>query len=98
MGTHHLFTLPMPTWVFKIVAGETAIESAFSEIKINNERLRNTGFEFQFPTVREGIPDIVREFKREKQFLLLIPLLFVSIVVALFSVVVRLFANKAIVS
>ena len=96
LGTHHLYTFPLPNWMFKLVAGNAAIESACAEIKINNSRLRKTGFKFEFPTVNEGIPNVVKEFKKSKHFVTLLPLLFLSIAIALFSILLKPFVNKTV--
>ncbi len=55
-----LKTRPVPLWLGRIIAGPVVTDAY--DAHLSNARLRSTGFRLQFPTIEQGIPDIVRKW------------------------------------
>ncbi len=53
-----LKTRAVPLWLGRIIAGPVVTD--VYDAHLSNARLRSTGFRFQFPTIEQGIPDVVR--------------------------------------
>lgn len=50
----------IPVWVCKLLLGGLITESLLSNSALSNARLRALGFVPEFPSAREGIPEVVR--------------------------------------
>jgi hypothetical protein len=49
----------VPQWVCRLLLGPVLTDSMLQEVRLSNARLRGTGFEFRYPTIREGVPALV---------------------------------------
>lgn len=52
-----LKTRPVPLWLARILAGPVVTDAY--DAHLSNARLRSTGFRLHFPTIEQGIPDVV---------------------------------------
>jgi NAD dependent epimerase/dehydratase family enzyme len=52
-----LKTRAVPLWFGRLIAGPVVTDAY--DAHLSNARLRSTGFRFQFPTIEQGIPDVV---------------------------------------
>lgn len=52
-----LKTRAIPLWLGRIIAGPVITD--VYDAHLSNARLRSTGFRFQFPTIEQGIPNVV---------------------------------------
>jgi NAD dependent epimerase/dehydratase family enzyme len=55
----------MPDFLAKLMMGSITYNYQTSDCMYSNARLRATGFEFRFPTIKQGAPDIVAEAQRK---------------------------------
>ncbi|MDW8297790.1 MAG: NAD(P)-dependent oxidoreductase [Anaerolineae bacterium] len=53
-----LKTRAVPLWLGRLIVGPVIAD--LYDAHLSNARLRSTGFRFQFPTIEQGIPDVVR--------------------------------------
>lgn len=58
-----LKTRPVPLWLARILAGPVVTDAY--DAYLSNARLRSTGFRFNFPTIEQGIPDVVKTWLAE---------------------------------
>lgn len=58
-----LRTRTLPRWLCSLLIGPVLTEYATVHTHFSNARLRSTGFEFRFPTWRDGVPDIVARWR-----------------------------------
>lgn len=49
----------IPVWLLRLLVGPVVTDSILSDAVLSNARLRGLGFDFEFPTIDEGIPDVV---------------------------------------
>lgn len=54
--------LPLPVFLFRALAGAVITEGATCSYRLSNEKLKATGFECAFPSIHEGIPDVVGNY------------------------------------
>ena len=52
----------VPRWLCRLLLGPVLTDSLTSEARLSNERLHGTGFQFHYPTIREGVPALVRQW------------------------------------
>jgi len=57
-----LRTLLLPKFLVRLVIGPVIADALDYENRLSNAKLRSTGFQFDFPTIDEGIPDVVRKW------------------------------------
>lgn len=50
----------VPVFLLRLLVGSVVTDSILSDAVLSNARLKSTGFALKFPTIDEGIPDIVR--------------------------------------
>lgn len=50
----------VPAWVAGLVAGRAGVETITVDARDDNSALRATGFDFRFPSHREGVPEALR--------------------------------------
>jgi uncharacterized protein len=56
----------LPRWVGNLVMGPVVTDSLTAEARLSNARLHGTGFQLRYPTIREGVPALVKQWL-EKQ-------------------------------
>lgn len=61
-----LQTLLVPPLLARLMIGPVITDSLQYENRLSNAKLRGTGFQFQFPTLEQGVPDIVGKWLRTK--------------------------------
>ena len=49
----------VPAWLCRLFVGPIVTESLTCDANLSNARLRGTGFQLQFPSLDEGIPNVV---------------------------------------
>ena len=54
----------VPRWLCHLLLGPVATDSLTAEARLSNARLHGTGFQFRYPTVREGVPAVVKQRAR----------------------------------
>lgn len=54
--------LLVPRWLCRLLLGPVLTDSLTSEARLSNARLHGTGFQFLYPTIREGVPALVRQW------------------------------------
>lgn len=47
---------PVPAWLAALVAGSISVETITLDVHADNSALLETGFEFRYPSYREGVP------------------------------------------
>ncbi|HXX77754.1 MAG TPA: DUF1731 domain-containing protein, partial [Ktedonobacteraceae bacterium] len=52
----------LPEWLCRIALGPIITESLTCDVRLSNSKIRALGFTFDFPTIEEGIPDVVRRW------------------------------------
>jgi len=52
----------VPRWVCRLLMGPVVTDSLTSEARLSNARLHGTGFQFRYPTLREGVPALVQQW------------------------------------
>ncbi len=52
----------LPRWLCHLLLGPVLTDSLTSEARLSNARLHGTGFQFLYPTIREGVPALVRQW------------------------------------
>lgn len=55
--------LPLPKWMCLMAVGPIITESMMCDFRLSNDRLKASGFEFIYPTIDTGIPDVVRRWR-----------------------------------
>lgn len=55
----------LPAWVARTRVGELITESALCDSVLDNRRLRQTGFSLAYPTVEEGVAEVVAAWRSE---------------------------------
>lgn len=58
--------LLLPKLLIRLAMGPVVLDSVTTEYRLSNARLRATGFRCEFPTVREGVPDVVRRWLAQR--------------------------------
>ncbi|MCY1076038.1 NAD-dependent epimerase/dehydratase family protein [Archangium lansingense] len=61
LGVSYKKTL-VPRWLCNLLMGPVVTDSLTSEARLSNARLHGTGFQFLYPTIREGVPALVRQW------------------------------------
>jgi hypothetical protein len=61
-----LRTLLVPRFLAQWIVGPVITESLQYENRLSNAKLHTTGFEFQFPTLEQGIPDVVAHWLKSR--------------------------------
>ncbi len=56
----------LPRWVSNLAMGPVVTDSLTAEARLSNARLHGTGFQLRYPTIREGVPALVKQWL-EKQ-------------------------------
>jgi nucleoside-diphosphate-sugar epimerase len=51
--------LLLPRWLCALAMGPVVTDSLISEARLSNARLREAGYRFLYPTIREGVPALV---------------------------------------
>lgn len=51
-------TMTMPGFLAKLFMGAVAYDYMTSNLEYSNARLKATGFEFRYPTIDTGIPEV----------------------------------------
>jgi nucleoside-diphosphate-sugar epimerase len=62
-----LKTLLVPPLLARLLIGPVITDSLLYENRLSNAKLHSTGFQFQFPTLEQGIPDIANKWLKTKQ-------------------------------
>ncbi|PTL80666.1 NAD(P)-dependent oxidoreductase [Vitiosangium sp. GDMCC 1.1324] len=52
----------LPRWLCHLAMGPVVTDSLTAEARLSNARLHSTGFQFLYPTVREGVPALVKQW------------------------------------
>jgi pimeloyl-[acyl-carrier protein] synthase len=52
-----------PAWLSKIVIGPILTDAATANCVISNEKLKATGFRLSYPTMEEGLPPVIDEWR-----------------------------------
>ena len=52
----------LPRWLCRLMLGPVLTDSLTAEARLSNARLHGTGFQFHYPTIREGVPALVRQW------------------------------------
>jgi nucleoside-diphosphate-sugar epimerase len=53
----------IPVWLLRWLVGPVVTDSVLSDAVLSNARLKATGFSLRFPTIDEGIPDVVAKMR-----------------------------------
>ncbi|WNG35018.1 NAD(P)-dependent oxidoreductase [Archangium violaceum] len=61
LGVTHRRVL-LPRWLCTLALGPVLTDSLTAEALLSNARLHATGFQFRYPTIREGVPALVRQW------------------------------------
>jgi nucleoside-diphosphate-sugar epimerase len=61
LGTPHRRLL-LPPWLCALLMGPVVTQSLRAEARLSNARLHGTGFQFRYPTIREGVPALVHQW------------------------------------
>lgn len=62
-----LRTLLLPPFLVQMIVGPVIADALAYENRLSNAKLRSTGFEFEFPTIDQGVPDIVTKWLAAQQ-------------------------------
>lgn len=54
--------LLLPRWLCALAMGPVVTDSLISEARLSNARLREAGYRFLYPTIREGVPALVESW------------------------------------
>ncbi|WP_309889072.1 NAD-dependent epimerase/dehydratase family protein [Archangium sp.] len=54
----------LPRWLCHLMLGPVVTDSLTVEARLSNARLHCTGFQFRYPTIREGVPAVVKQRAR----------------------------------
>lgn len=57
----------VPTWLLRLLVGSVVTDSVLSDAVLSNARLTALGFRLAFPTIDEGIPDVVAKMRPIKR-------------------------------
>ena len=57
----------LPEWLCRIALGPIITESLTCDVRLSNSKIRALGFTFDFPTIEEGIPDVVKRWLAIRQ-------------------------------
>jgi nucleoside-diphosphate-sugar epimerase len=60
-------TRRIPVWLARLLLGPIVVDSMQSDAALSNARLRGLGFQPRFPTIDEGIPDIVARLQARRR-------------------------------
>ena len=53
----------VPVWLCRLLMGDLITESIQSDANLSNQKLRDTGFTLEFPTLEPGVADLIKEIK-----------------------------------
>lgn len=53
----------LPAWLLRLLVGPVVTDSILSDAVLSNRRLKETGFTLDFPTIDEGIADVVARMR-----------------------------------
>src|SRR5205814_1734050 len=56
-----------PVFVSRLMVGPIVTDSLNTESRLSNARIKQTGFDFRFPTSAEGVPDAVAQWRAKTQ-------------------------------
>lgn len=56
----------LPRWMAWLALGPVVTDSLTAEAKLSNARLRATGLQLRYPTLREGVPALVQQWLERK--------------------------------
>ncbi len=56
-------TRKVPVWISRLLLGPIVTESLTSDFNLSNQRLKQTGFRFEYPTIETGIPETVKQWQ-----------------------------------
>jgi nucleoside-diphosphate-sugar epimerase len=62
-----LRTLKVPVWLATLLLGPIVTESLTCDFRLSNRRFKQTGFQFDYPTVETGIPKAINQWQGRKQ-------------------------------
>jgi nucleoside-diphosphate-sugar epimerase len=62
-----LRTRKVPVWLCLALLGPIVTESLTCDFRLSNERLKQTGFQFDYPTIETGIPKAVYQWQSRSQ-------------------------------
>jgi nucleoside-diphosphate-sugar epimerase len=57
----------LPTWLVRLFVGDVITDSLLYENRLSNAKLHSTGFQFKYPTLKDGIPNVVQAWLKTKQ-------------------------------
>jgi nucleoside-diphosphate-sugar epimerase len=61
-----LKTLLLPSWLARLLIGPVITDSLQYENRLSNAKLRATGFQFRYPTLEQGIPAVVQQWRAQQ--------------------------------
>lgn len=53
----------IPVWLLRLLVGPVVTDSVTSDAVLSNARLKKSGFTLRFPTIDEGVPDVVAKMR-----------------------------------
>ncbi len=60
--------LDLPAWLCRMVLGPVVTEYAMANTSLSNQKLKNLGFEFRYPTVQTGLAPVIAEWRQQHHF------------------------------
>lgn len=67
MGAEDKMVLAVPQWVATLVVGPIVSEYATIHTNLSSQKLQTTGFKFNYPTYKDGLPIVVNEWLEMKK-------------------------------
>lgn len=58
--------LSLPLFMVKLAAGPVIADSMLTEAQLSNARIKATGFTFNYPTLEQGVPDVLERLRQSK--------------------------------
>lgn len=55
----------IPVWLSRLIIGPVVTESLTCDVCLSNARLLQTGFNFNYPTIEQGVPDVIARCKSQ---------------------------------
>jgi len=55
----------VPIWLSRLIVGPVVTDSLTCDVRLSNARLRQTGFNLNYPTIEQGIPDVIARCKNQ---------------------------------
>lgn len=52
-----------PMWLSKLVIGPILADAATGNVVVSNQKLKDSGFELTYPSMREGLPSVIDQWK-----------------------------------